>query len=64
MNATGKDMLTVIDKEATLSTADGLSVAVKVLNVRSAFGRIDLEVTPLSGHGKAWVSASRVKVNK
>lgn len=62
MNATGREMLAVIDKEALLSTSDGLEVGVTVLNVRSAFGRIDYEVTPLNGKGKAWVSSSRVKV--
>lgn len=38
----------------------GLDVAVRITDVRSAFGRIDVRVTPVSGHGDTWVNVNRV----
>lgn len=59
---TGKEALLMIDKEALLTTAEGLEVGVKVLNVRTVWGRTDFEVSPLIGNGKTWVSSQRIKV--
>lgn len=38
----------------------GLDVAVRITDVRSAFGRIDVRVTPVAGHGETWVSVNCV----
>lgn len=49
--------------KATLTTyTEALEVAVKILDSRQAYGRLDLLVTPTQGSGEAWVSADRVKV--
>lgn len=39
---------------------DALRVDVRVLDAKTAFGRIDLLVEPLAGAGKAWMSADAV----
>lgn len=37
-----------------------LRVPVKVLDARTAFGREDVQITPLGGKGSAWVSLETV----
>jgi hypothetical protein len=44
----------------TLEALPGCSFAIKVLDVRVSFGRIDVQVTPVAGHGETWVEVSRV----
>lgn len=41
-----------------------LEIPVKVLEEREVFGRYEVQVTPVSGSGQAWVSADRVKVTR
>lgn len=43
-------------------TLDGLTVDVKVIDARVAYGRLDFSVEPLSGSGSRWVSSSKVKL--
>lgn len=38
-----------------------LSFPVKVLDTRQTYGRTDLLITPVSGHGEQWVSAESCK---
>jgi len=46
----------------TLSTEKGqLAIRVSIKDVRSAFGRYDFLVEPVSGAGEAWVSAQKVQ---
>jgi hypothetical protein len=42
----------------------GLDVAVRILDMRTAFGRIDVKVTPVSGSGDTWVNINRVQLTK
>lgn len=37
-----------------------LSVAVRVLDARSNFGRVDVLVTPIAGSGERWIDLSRL----
>lgn len=55
------DYQTYVNKTAILQDVlPGLDVLVRITDVRSAFGRIDVRVTPVAGHGDTWVSATRV----
>lgn len=42
----------------------GLSVNVKILDVREAYGRVDFLVEPVAGSGQVWKAESNVKVQK
>lgn len=44
-------------------TFDKLTVAVKILDSRKVYGRIDVLVTPKHGSGEQWIDLARVKVN-
>jgi len=50
-----------IGMEARL-TVENITVAVTIIDVRQAYGRIDYLVSPVSGDGKQWVSASRLNI--
>lgn len=39
-----------------------LRVAVEILDVRNAYGRLDLHVVPVEGEGSAWVSDANVEL--
>ena len=41
-----------------------MQVAVKIHDVRSMFGRIDLEVEPVAGSGSTWVEDKIVTLTK
>ena len=41
-------------------SVDDLEIDVEVDDARLAYGRLDLRVTPKSGHGSKWVSAHRL----
>jgi hypothetical protein len=57
------DYQTYVNKLATLENVlPGFDVAVRITDVRSAFGRIDVRVTPVAGHGDTWVNVNRVIV--
>lgn len=44
------------------NTGEGIKVKVKVLDVKLAYGRVSLLVSPTSGEGSGWVQASTVEV--
>lgn len=54
----------VIGCEGALQTAEGLSVAVWIIDARRCYGRVDYQVQPLKGAGVVWVSAERVKFGR
>jgi hypothetical protein len=54
---TGKDLIRVIGQIGLYHTLNGLSIAVTVTDARNAFGRIDYQITPVSGNGSAWIEA-------
>jgi hypothetical protein len=59
---TTADLARYLGQSGTLTTAEGLSVAVSIIDARNMFGRIDLLVTPEAGEGQAWVSEGRVTI--
>lgn len=56
-----KDLLKDIGRKACFKT-EGLEISVKITNVRKAWGRIDYEITPVSGQGSKWVSSGRISI--
>jgi hypothetical protein len=54
-------MAQLIGREGLLAT-NGLQVAVKITDVKQAYGRTRYTVTPLHGHGEATVEDFRVEV--
>lgn len=59
---TAKEMLAMVGRTGELYLREsGLTIYVQIHDVRTAFGRVDYEVSPLQGSGTTWVSADRVK---
>lgn len=55
------DYMAYVNKTATLQDVlPGFDVTVRITDVRSAFGRIDVQVVPVAGNGATWVNAGRV----
>lgn len=52
---TYQDKLSSIGKKASLTLDNGLTVTVKVVSYKSAYGNDHWQVTPLAGNGQAWV---------
>lgn len=52
------------DKCGNWRSPQGITVPVRVLDARRAYGRIELQVTPLNGEGEAWVQAAYVTLDK
>jgi len=50
---------TYVDKYGRVNAA-GFTIHVKIKDARSAYGRIDLLVTPVAGSGTKWVRADNV----
>lgn len=56
-----KELTYPLGREGLLDT-NGLKVAVKIMDVKLAYGRVRYVVTPLHGHGTATVEDFRVEV--
>jgi hypothetical protein len=56
-----KEHMSVIGREGLLAI-QSLKVKVLILDVRSAFGRIDYQVRPVQGSGEQWIESGRVQV--
>lgn len=62
-----RDAFAMVGQQGTLTTAEGLTVLVAILDVKQSYGNTRLLVRG-DGHasldvtGKAWVDASRVRV--
>ena len=54
------EMQELINQRVYLPT-DGLLVECLVKNVKAAYGRLRVQVIPMSGKGETWVDASRVR---
>jgi|TARA_Y100001949_G_scaffold164600_1_gene159583 hypothetical protein len=50
-----------VGRKAHYNMADGLSIEVTVTNIKSHFGRLDMEITPISGSGTKWVTAEKLQ---
>jgi hypothetical protein len=59
-NQTARQMSAQIGQLVYLEAAPGMRVVCITRDVRRAFGRIDLEIEPAQGTGRAWVNASSV----
>jgi hypothetical protein len=51
-----------IGKEATVTTREGFTIRVRIEDVRSSYGRVEVRVVPIAGRGAAWVTSKRVKL--
>lgn len=56
-----KEMMKFIGKEVSYNI-HGLTVQVKVIDIRQAYGRIDYRITPINGKGNIWVSSSTLSL--
>ncbi|MEN6367732.1 MAG: hypothetical protein ABFC88_13050 [Thermoguttaceae bacterium] len=54
-----KELAALIGKEGLLSV-NPIQVAVRVLDARVVYSRVDCLVTPLAGKGQQWVSSERL----
>ena len=54
--------LTALIGQTALVRFETVYVSCKVIDSRFAWGRTDLLVEPISGHGSQWVEKSRVKI--
>jgi len=55
------EMQTLINQRVYLPS-DGLLIECVVKNVKAAYGRLRVQVIPMSGRGETWVDASRVRL--
>lgn len=46
------------------ATLPGFIIAVKIVDMRSVFGRTDAKIAPLKGSGFAWVSMDSLRMDK
>lgn len=44
-------------------TLEGMEVGIKISEVRSRYGHVDLLVTPRQGSGERWIQADRVTLS-
>jgi hypothetical protein len=56
-----KELSHPLGREGLLET-NGLKVAVRIMDVKQAYGRVRYVVTPLHGHGTATVEDFRVEL--
>lgn len=47
-----------------LYSINGMSLRVKVLDVKSAWNRIDCLISPIEGYGTRWVSIDSLLIDK
>ena len=62
MIQTARKMSPSIGTEGTI-LLEGMSVAVKVIDMRQRYGTVDALIRPLQGHGEKWVEARRIQVS-
>lgn len=55
------DRTKVVAGNTAVLVIDGLSVQVKILDTKQAFGRLDVLIAPVSGSGQKWVQCDRLK---
>ncbi len=54
------ELARLIGGRVAIRATDELVINVEVLDVRQAWGRTDIKVTPISGAGEQWISADRI----
>ena len=50
-----------VGRKAKYVTKEGFSIEVTVQNVKTHFGRVDLEIVPLHGAGANWVTQTKLQ---
>ncbi len=50
-----------VGRKARYVTQEGFAIEVTVQNVKSHFGRVDLEVIPVHGTGEKWVTSNKLQ---
>ena len=58
---TGRELAALIGKEGLLLIYP-IRVAVRVLDSRVVFSRVDCLITPIAGNGEQWVSLDRLSL--
>lgn len=56
-----KEIQEFVGKDATIEV-NGLTVNVKILDVKNSYGNIRYQITPVSGSGETWTE--KIKLNK
>ena len=64
---TGKEAMEVMNKEGHWlipgrGMDPGFSIAVRIIDTRTVFGRTDYKLEPISGRGSKWVESSAVRI--
>ena len=57
-----KDSAAYVGQLGMLTVDGGLAVTVTIADVRSVYGRVQVQVTPRQGSGYAWVNLDRVRL--
>lgn len=46
------------------NTRSGLTIPIRTLDARKAYGRVEVKVTPVGGSGQKWVDVNNLKLEK
>lgn len=55
------EMMPAIGRRVDWQPVPGILVRVEIINVRQVYGRVDLEISPVAGNGRKWVSLDSVR---
>ena len=58
-----KVMMELIGQEGLYAVSEDFSVRVVILDIRPAYGKIQLKVQPKLGIGSKWTDQSKVRLN-
>jgi hypothetical protein len=50
-----KEVMWLIDQEADYTTDNGLIVRVKIVDLKSSYGKVRYLISPVTGSGTTWV---------
>lgn len=59
MTMTAKEMIPAVGQQV-LARFESLSIPVTVQDVRHVWGKPQLQITPINGHGSQWVELGRI----
>ena len=59
---TTQDAIRLIGQTGTYRTTEGLTVEVEIRDVRTSYGKEQVQVTPMAGFGSAWIMLDRIKL--
>lgn len=62
---TTSELMQVIGKTALITYPDTMQYSVRIVDARGPnWGRIDYQVTPISGQGSVWIDSKRVTIQE